>query len=564
MKKWLPLVLALVMVLVLFGCNKAPTTTDDTPTVTPPPVASNPNESTEEEPGEVTEPATSKWDTEVTVDYACFVNSGVDVNGADDAIAQLVHEKYNIIWEVIPLDWSNWTENFRIWVNAGDLPTQCFTDFAINDFRGYIEQGLIAQFPEGWQEKYPNLYTTWQINGISTFVDAMWGGTYAQVHAIYFEVPVFPYTASWTPMIRKDWVEKLGHEVKTVYSWTEMEDLFREILANYETLGLTKGTDYIWPQDFNNLFWSLDYSTGARVGIIWDEESQSYIYSLDKEEWLLKYAEKIDIVKRGLAEGWIHPDLFTFTANRECRDIFDAGNAFYQFEGSFAASVQGYWKNFREASGLEPADCLQLIITTDDEGIHHMNEALNYWACTVWNPTIDPDLFDRLLDLGNYRLSQEGRYTLTLGIEGVDWQMGANGKPENLRDTTAYPSLSDKYPAAAMYGSYFICSDDFGSYDPSLNPVMVAQCDQTWADKQIYGNDKNANVRYDYYYNLYNSDLKSKFNLDTNAMAAELISANKDTISTIKAFLEANRTLIDEVLADINANVTPQRLAAAQ
>jgi len=559
MKKWLPLLLALLMLVTVFGCTK-PSGTQATPT--PLPVDPGTEESTEPDPTE--EVATSKYTDEITVDFAHMVESNVEWNDREnDALCAWVYDRYKIVWDMIPLDWSSFDENVRVWANAGDLPTQCFWNYSVADYKTYADQGLIAQFPDGWQETYPNLYTTWKANGISEFVDGQVGGTYAQVHAIYFEPPINPYTASWTTHIRQDWVAKLGFEVKTVYTWTEFEEIMNAILANYETLGLTKGTDYVWAQEWGNAWWAMTYSFDWHDGIIWDADAQQYVYGPEKERDGLILA--METAKRGYETGWFHQDLFTFTSNREAWNLFYAGNSFTLFQGSFSSVVVNYWRDFENSSGLDPNENTLMIIVTDAEGKYHNEQALNYWAGTIFNPNIDADVFARLLDLGNYRLGDEGKYVLTLGIEGVDWEWDGD-KIGVLREvdeeTGTYVALKKKYPIAAMFETYFICADDYGSYDPTIPADINAQADQTWADKHAYGTGTGSIEMYDYYYNTYSSAMKDKFNLDLGAMVAQAIANGDDMATALDSFIATNRTLIDEVLADVNANLTPQRVAA--
>jgi len=557
MKKLLPLIVALLLILSLFGCSKPSqgttggTTTGGTGDVATP----APDDDTGEE-----ETAVSKWTEDVTVSFCHLdVDSSYDYNDPNDAVRMEVYNRFHIVWDIIPSTWSEWDEKLRVWINAGDMPTFSFWNYNLADYRSYVEQGLLGEFPEGWEENYPNVKQALEATVMHYPVAELVGGHFALEHAILFNLPMSPYVTQWAMWIRKDWVEKAGYENKYGWSWTELVTMMKDMMGRYDELGLVKGTDYMFAANSNDTWWGLGWGEHFKVGITWDEDSQQYVWGVDRD--FDKIIGVLNLYKDGADSGWLHPDYYSFTADRENRKLFDSGNLLCVMSEGFST---GRYPAFAETSGLVAEDCIMPIVMLDDQGRHNADEQLNYWASLIFSPSIEDDLFNRILDLCNWKLGDEGKKTVYLGIEGTDWTEDADGTITITREidpeTGTFISISKKYPQCAIFGSFAICGDDFASWNPALDARWLAEYAEDWKVKEEGANQKGGLYPYDWEYWFYSSPIKDKYNVNFADYAAQWVSSGVDFTTALTQFQADNRSLVDEVLAELNANVTPQKV----
>jgi len=480
-----------------------------------------------------------------------------------------VYNRFHIIWDIIPSTWSDWDEKLRVWINAGDMTTMAFWNYNLTDYINYCDQGLLGEFPEGWETNFPNVQQAMVAGVIGYPVAELVGGHFSLPHAIVFNLPVTPYVTQWGFHARADWIEKAGYEVKTAYTRSEIINMMKDMMARADELGLTKGTDYMYANDasrtWNHFF---QWSDGFKEGIIWDAATQQYVWGAERD--YDRILSNLEAYRQGVADGWIHPDYYAWTGNREERDLFYAGNLFLVSAEGFAASLDSIYKDFKKGTGLDPWENLVTLIVTDDSGVLHMDEQLNYWAGLIWSPTIEDDLFNRLLDLCNWKLSDEGKYTCYLGIEGKDYTINDDGSFTITREidpeTGNFKSIGKLYPQCKIFGSFAICGDDFGSWNPSLEPASIEAANKLWATKQEVCHDKGGVLPYDWEYWFYQDEIKQKYNIDFSAKATEWVAAatsEADLKASLDAFIAEQKPLVTEVINKLNTDVTPTKIANA-
>jgi len=463
------------------------------------------------------------------------------------------------------MTWAEWGEKVRVWVNAGDLPDVCFWDYNAADMINYVDQGLLKQFPEGFAETYPNIENALQASAIAYPLAGIVGGVYALPRVIVFNPPVSTsaYTNVWAFKVRMDWITQLGYEKKDNYTISEFVSIMQAIVANYDQLGLQKGVDFVWSNDYGDLWWSLFDCWEGRTEIYYDEASDKYVWGCDKD--YDQILEALTLYRQGVDEGWIHPDYYSFTENNECRDFLKSGHGFTSFmECLFGEGVP----DFIEQTGLNYYEHIAVVCVTADNGCLYEEVALNFWAGELFNPSMDDAKFARILDMIDWTLSEEGACTKFMGIQGIDWDYDADGKLVWMHtkdaatgkiiaeDGTLY-SLSDIYPSTVLLSNIGICGDDFNYWDPGLTEQEVTDRMQLWENKKVSIEANNCAFQYDWDYRLYSSDLKNKFGSAYNfgAKAAEWVSSGADLKTQFDQFISDQRALVDEVLADINANV---------
>ena len=114
----------------------------------------------------------------VTFTYASVQGiEGYDYTAGDD-LAKYYSEKFNYTLEVTALNWDNWNDRLRIWINSGDMPDVAVYNYIHADAASFVEQGLIKRLPDDWKERWPNVAAVYEKTSIGPKMEEVFGGTY--------------------------------------------------------------------------------------------------------------------------------------------------------------------------------------------------------------------------------------------------------------------------------------------------------------------------------------------------------------------------------------------------
>ena len=111
-------------------------------------------------------PAFAEYEPHVSFTInAGHTNSEMDYTSDD--LYKMISGKFNFDFEVYPVSKDAQKEKIITWVNGGTMPDSVtMRDFDYQMYVTWAEQGLLAPLPEGWEEKYPDLYSMVQTSGI--------------------------------------------------------------------------------------------------------------------------------------------------------------------------------------------------------------------------------------------------------------------------------------------------------------------------------------------------------------------------------------------------------------
>ena len=122
------------------------------------------------------------------------------------------------------MNWDNYHELPRIWINSGDSPDTFVWDFNYTDYLNWIDQGLIEPLPDDYEERYPNLAKTISTTSLTDFLKSKADGKlYCMPHVQFRDPPSDPLFSNHVLTYRKDWAEKVG---VTVGETITLDELF--------------------------------------------------------------------------------------------------------------------------------------------------------------------------------------------------------------------------------------------------------------------------------------------------------------------------------------------------
>lgn len=469
-------------------------------------------------------------------------NSTMDYNS--DNLYKYISGLFNFDYEVWPVSKDSQSEKIRTWINGGTMPDiVSWRNFKYQEYATYAEQGLLAPLPEGWEEKYPDLYEMVRVSGLYDVMHID-GVMYGIPHANFGRFSQMDTVVSnQTLYYRKDWVAELGLEpFGPVVTLDQIEEFCRlaiekDLAGNGNTIGFSTNDDYF--ATFLMQFSEVDYDSFIRT-------DDGYVLAAT----LPSVKEMIKFGRDWYQKGIVDPD-FYLNDMAETTNNFTSGIAACMMHNGAISSYHGYKVTFDSSTGLNSDDCIGVAAMADNNGVSHTNQAANYWSCTFFKPDIDPEVYERILTLMNWTCTKDGQLTVVVGVPGEAWEYDENGNVKMLfeKDESGnYPNIADVYNSYNVFRSLGILPDDYSFINPSNEKLVVDQILEVYA-----GKNAGFIIPLDYDYEFFASDAKSEFSIKFYDEVARLITAKTaDVDAEWDAYLETNRPIWEPVVNDLN------------
>lgn len=490
--------------------------------------------------------ALAEYDTPMT-----FTTSFIDTISADcyndDAVYHWIMDRFNLNYEPYTVTWDNWAEKDRVWINGGTMPDLMEWNFDYTEYLTYVDQGMLAPMPDGWEETYPNLYNEVVATGCyeNLKVD---GKVYALPRVTLYMFPSISDPLSHTVYyFRKDWANELGYDLDgklipmdTFKSFLK-DCIDKDMAGNGATIGLTAKSDYI-----NNM------ATAYVITKPFVKVNGEYIWTPTLEE-NIPYLEDVRTMYQ---DGLIDPD-FYLDAKSDPKNKFASGLAAVLCEDGPCPHFV-YRKNEWLAANpdSDPGDVWNYIgsfALCADNGEWRGESNTNYWTASIFNPDIDTELQARILALLDFTCTKEAQEVIAMGIPGVDFTYAEDGSYVILREASAdgsYPDIKSIYPSCSYWYILTVLADSFTFVDPSLDQYIRDSVNNMYAIKGAAGGYAPLDMNYE----LFSSDAKSIYSVDiNNEMVRLILDPDADIAAEWNEFVENNRPLWQPVVEDLNA-----------
>ena len=482
------------------------------------------------------------------------LSSSVDYK---DGFYDYFTERFNMDFIPYFTDLDTNDEKVSLLVNTASMPDGLlWMSFSYDSYIEWVDQGLLKPLPEGWEEKYPDLYHNLQMTGVLDKI-TIDGQVYVIPHSVWnnfvdISVPVAHHYVYY----RKDWAKQLGYEFDDTVSITELLEFCRKAIdANLgetgKTVGLTSGTDtmaeiFFYPHGYN-------YKRFSRTddGYVWSPSIEGY-------------TDVIAEMRGYYQEGVLDPDYYLGNS----MDSFSSGNAAaYYYQGA-PYSAEGVFENFynshpaliaehEELLKEDPAawlwqtsinDYIGLAVLTDKNDTPFATGCSNFWSATIFNPDLDDETFDRILALTDWLSGKEGEVAVRNGIPEVDWKW-TNDEHTAFERIAKEDGTYPDYPSHSMLCNYAMCGDEMSLLDPEVPQVV-----RDFVPRMYKIKESGTIVPNDVDYSFFVSDSKSNYSVDTVAKITELVvDGSKDIATEWANFIEENKGMVDPLLKDLNA-----------
>ncbi|OXM83006.1 hypothetical protein [Paenibacillus rigui] len=470
-----------------------------------------------------------------------------------DAVAKYYSDKFNYDLDMTALNWDNWNERLRIWINSGDMPDIAVYNYIHADAAAFVDQGLIKKLPDDWKTRWPNVAKVFSKTSLGPQMEKVFGGTYFIPRARFMSnLPGDPLSNHPAIYIRKDWAQAVGFPIKSAYTTSEIIQYGK----------LIKEKD---PGKVGDKLIPVAENTNHAVDLFVARNSTHYNNFYKDKDGKYKWGGASEDTLKGLKvfseayrSGVLSKDFFT-VKNEEHGSYFNVkGNAGATYFQAPTSAFQTYFNDFQANTKLDPYQNIHMAIVLGEDGNYHQEDLINFWGTIVFNPNISNEKFERYMDVLDYNATPEGNTITNMGLKDVDWAYDSNGKVKSLYDEVKegkpLGGANGKYPSNGYLLGSTILFDDFAFDNPNSDQRLRDMSKQLYAEKSKKGTPETfTKVNWDVY--TYDSPSKRRAQIDYNTEYANLVTTQGDIEANWKKWVESKMSIIQPVLDELNSKL---------
>ena len=454
-----------------------------------------------------------------------------------DPLGDFIENKFNV--DIVPiLQEGDINTYLRLWAAADNLP-DTFTGYPATQswFSEFVGQELIRTIPYSMISKYPNLKKMVDNHSLTQEMKTFLGDYY-----------YLPRAYSMTNMVigspngiyyRKDWAEKLGYRERP----KDMET-FYNMLKDF-TLKDPDGNRLNDTYGYIGSLTPLYAPFGAFPSQWVKGPNNQYIPGWSDEAPML---EALTWLRRIFSEGILDPEftsLYTAVSSNFAQNVF----------GAMARNIDTFWVNrhvieeFGGAHpGIDPLKTVDMIgsLSAKPGGTRYAAPRFDS-AGLVFSVDCSDAKLDRLLQLYDWLISDEGNIFRYWGFKDTDYRVNADGSFTKL--VVGDPLLRLKYPSIIIQ-NWPTFDFDYGLFD---NPDYSQNTKNAVREYYQQANEGAANA-----YNKVNAlastiitEERSLFTFNSNLVP--IISGSGDVAVMYREFIaNANRSGLQNVIKSVN------------
>ena len=362
---------------------------------------------------------------------------------AGDDVMTAIEEKLNIKIKPMNITWDDYTQKIPLWASSGSLPDVFVGPFrTTSTYPQWANQGVIKAIPENL-DAYSNL---------KTYLEGQ-AAQEAKLDGTLYCIPRQTYPSQeWTSLdrvivYRWDLAQKAGIE-KEPETWEEFQTMMKAIIKNDPD-----GTG------IGGMTADGKYQPGGAImpyaSPIVAENGTSFRW-VKAEDGLYKpaYFEEDVVAGFQLARdmydnGVIEKDIALVAGSSGHEKFLQGKSAAIAVANGFSGTYESlgrYWEDVHETEYLDDVRALDLM--PDKNGNKSYSMFSYAWSESYINAEVSEEKLDKILQLYDYLLSDEGAFLSTYGPEGNLYDM-VDGKVEMHEQ---HKLVKDVFPSCDALG----------------------------------------------------------------------------------------------------------------
>ncbi len=463
------------------------------------------------------------------------------------------NKKFNVEWKYIPVTWGDWGEKVRQWVAAQNVPDLMWWDMKLNhtaEFRNWASQGAFREIPADlskWPEMAKQREVLVSDDKVLTVDGKLYGWSAYRNNPEWLQNAYYPMFA-----YRRDWAKAVGlYKEGDRYTWEEAKAMIKKVQSDDpgkngagNTFGITSEA-WAFPGVFMEI---LGYA----------EDRNGYIKGSDGK-WMPLiqspgFLEELKFVTALYREGYIWKDQMVVNGS-EGYDNFAAGRSFMFLGNNSPAWFNGLYTKMLDSKIIASTDQVapMIVFSPKDNKSFWLTQTEDYWTVTNFSAKVDDKKAERILDMWNWLLTEDGRKFRVAGIPDTDYTNNADGTMTIKWEKNPDGSYKSPYADQA-----------FNEFTPPTLLKGPTETDRTEGYVAFKPIDEFMKTP-DYHVHPLNWELNTfggkafaqygSFSSDTTTKIKEILAASDDPATMWQAFLDETVPKMKPVIDELNAGL---------
>ena len=485
-----------------------------------------------------------------------------------DTYTEELNDMFGICVKPSNYDYASWDEMVNTAINGNNITDVIHFNLKAYNFGStyekWVDNMIIKALPDD-MSKWPNIQA--MLSHVSN-IDAL------KIDGKLYGIPIMNDIVNYekdfsnfTYVYRRDWAKQIDampantsnpdyipvYKEGDVYTWAEFERLVNAFRVNIKTLS---GTD----------------QASALVDESWGFPSVTNFYKnvphcFDKDEngkainafTSPQYVQGLNKAKEFVSNIYYSQDQFNFAANK-ANELYKGSQAAVLYDNFSYENYSKLRKGMRSSEKVKNLDDATAIMKVrGEDGKFALEGTENWFSMTMFNYDISEKKMNKILDLINYLLGEEGTRLAIYGKEGYDYNY-VNGEIELTEkgwEKDQYGVYVPKTNGAKLLRYMATLGNDTKSYDPYTEQDAYTILNN-WSTEMKAAKDAN-NLRVvkepadiDWMSTPTKNDKTESILADANVSALKY-SFNKLTYEAYLA--EFNNASWNKILSEINAKL---------
>ena len=412
----------------------------------------------------------------------------------EDPYTQFIEEKFDVEIKPSSYGYNDWGTQVTGEVNGNTIGDVFHFDLESfnfgNTYMTWAKGGIIKALPNDLS-KWPKVKAA--IESASNIHSLEVDGKLYGIPIVYNQDDPSKDYSTFTYVYRKDWLRQLDaskvHE-DDVYTWQE----FLDIIELFGTTDAIPGKDYA----IGDINWGFPSLTNFY-------KNSPHCFSLQPDGSVVNnftttaYKQGLDITRDYYGKGYYYQQHEHVNDEKANTESFVGGHLGILYDNFNLENYSKLRKNVRngQQNGISD-DALNewtaIMKVKGPDGNFHLEGSENWFSMTFFNADISDAKQEKILDILDYLLGEEGTRLAIWGKENSDYIM-VDGEPETLwerKPNGEYPPISN---GAKYLRKMITLSNDTTDYDPFTDQKSY-QIIKNWQDAMNTAKNNNQLVTF--------------------------------------------------------------------
>ncbi len=341
-----------------------------------------------------------------------------------DAYLDYIEDKFGVKLNVSSYSWQDWDSQVNNAINANNSPDVFQYDLDSYNYAytylDWVDGDVLKPLPDDLS-KWPNLQRV--INSISNIDAFKVDGKLYCIPVIKNPVDTEDSYSPFTYVYRRDWAKELGvYQENDVYTWEQFETLLETFYnAKCQSGDFYALVDVEW--GFPSV---VNFFKDAPHCFVKDETTGEYVANYATESYL----EGLEQAREWVTNRIYGYSQYNATAGDPATKYY-AGRVGVFYENLSLANYTTLRKQlslnpaYNTKEKLDDATAIMKVMSPDGKYCLEGNE--NWFSATMFYADMSDEKLEKVLDMMDWLLSEEGTMMATYGFEDYDYTKNADG-----------------------------------------------------------------------------------------------------------------------------------------